>query len=201
MDWKKRAAKLISNILNPFLVSAIMMVLLSFSSTSSTFDAIRWSLLLIAVSVLPVFVVVVYLANRKQLDGIFVNTRRQRYKIYLLASTCAVIGCVILYYLGTPPVLMAAFVAGLSAIIVFMCINLLWKISVHSGFVAASVTVLTLLYGATGAVTAVLLPLIIWSRVKLEHHSPAQVTIGAFLAAIIVIAVFYLFEVIPLPRL
>ena len=99
IEWRKRLAKLTSNILNPFLVSAIMMVLLSFSSTSSAFDAIRWSLLLIAVSVLPVFIAVVYLVNRKQLDGIFVSTQKQRYKIYLMASTCAVAGCVVLYYL------------------------------------------------------------------------------------------------------
>ena len=196
IDRKNRVAKLSSNILNPFLVSVVMIILLSFNSTSGIYSALKWSLLLIAVTVLPVFTVVVYLVNRKQLDGILSNTRRQRYKIYLMAIACAVVGCVILYYLGTPSVLMAAFVAGLSAIIVFMCINLLWKISVHSGFVAASVTVLILVYGAIGAVAAILLPLIAWARVKLEHHSPAQVTIGALLAAIIVIMVFYLFGLV-----
>ena len=91
---------------------------------------------------------------------------------------------------------MATFVAGLSAIIVFMCINLLWKISVHTAFVAASVTVLILVYGSIGAVTAILLPLVIWSRIKLEHHSPAQVATGALLAAVIVIMVFYLFGLV-----
>jgi len=196
IDWRKRVAKLTSNILNPFLVSVVMIILLSFDSTSGIYGALKWSLLLIALGVLPAFIFVVYLVSRHKLEGIFVIARRQRNKIYLLVSACLVVSCVVLYYLGTPLVLMATFVAGLSAIIVFMCINLLWKISVHTGFVAASVTVLILVYGSIGAVTAILLPLVIWSRIKLEHHSPAQVAIGALLAAVIVIMVFYLFGLV-----
>jgi len=126
----------------------------------------------------------------------FINARRQRNKIYLLASICAVLGCVILLYSGAPLVLVAAFVAGLSIVLVFMGINLLWKISVHAAFVAASVTVLTILHGSIGAVTAALLPPIVWARVELEHHSVAQVTAGALLAALIVVVVFYLFGLI-----
>ena len=87
--------------------------------------------------------------------------------------------------------------AGLSAIIVFMGINLLWKISVHAAFAAASVTILIILYGSIGTVTAVLLPPIVWAKVELEHHSPTQVAAGALLAALIVVVVFYLFGLIP----
>ena len=193
IERRKRVAKLTSDILNPFLVSATLLVLLSFKSTSSTFDALKWSLILIALSVLPVFTVIVYLVRNRKLEGIFASARRQRNKIYLPASTCAVVGCVILPYLGAPLVLRATFVAGLSAIVIFMCINLLWKISLHTAFVTASVTILTILYGPIGAITAVLLPLIIWARIELGHHSPAQVATGALLAALIVVVVFYFF--------
>ena len=82
---------------------------------------------------------------------------------------------------------------AVSSIVIFMGINLLWKISVHTAFVAASVTVLIILYGPLGAATAVLLPLIGWARIELEHHSPAQVATGALLAAPIVVVVFYFF--------
>jgi len=196
MQMRRQIAKLTSNILNPFLVSVAVIILLSFKSTSSTFDALKWSLILIALSVLPVFSVIVYLVRNQKLEGIFISARRQRKKIYLLASVCAVVGCIILLYLGAPLVLVATFVAGLSAIIVFMCINLLWKISLHTAFVAASVTVFIVLYGSIGTVTAVLLPPIAWSRIELEHHSITQVATGALLAALIVVVVFYLFGLI-----
>ncbi|MBA7667647.1 hypothetical protein ES703_75744 [subsurface metagenome] len=92
--------------------------------------------------------------------------------------------------------LVATFVAGLAAIIVFMSINLLWKISIHTAFAAGSVTVLTLLYGSVGALTVMLVPPIAWARIELEHHSLAQAVTGALLAALIVVAVFHFFGLI-----
>jgi len=190
IEWRKRLAKLTSNVLNPFLVSVVVFILVSLKSTSGTVDALKWSSISIALSVLPVFTVIVYLVRNQKLDGIFINARRQRTKIYLLASACAVAGSIILSYLGAPLELVATFVAGLSAVVIFTCINLLWKISAHTAFVAASVTVFIVLYGATLAVTAVLLPLIAWARIELEYHTLAQAATGALLAALVVVVVF-----------
>ncbi len=190
---KKQIASLTSNILNPFLVSFGVIILLSFESTSSVSDAIKWSLILIAFSILPVFAIIIYLVHNARLEGIFINVRRQRNLIYLLAGACLAVGYIILLYLGAPIILVAAFVAGLSAILVFMIINLLWKISIHTAFAAASVTVLTILYGSTGALTAMLVPPVAWARIELEHHSIAQVAAGALLAALIVVVVFHFF--------
>jgi membrane-associated phospholipid phosphatase len=193
---KKRLAKLTSNIINPFLVSFVVIVLLSFKSTPDTSNALKWALISVALSVLPVFTVVVYLVRHQKLDGIFVSPRRQRTKIYLLASACAIVGCVLLIYLGAPLLLVATFVAGLVAIVTFMGINLIWKISLHTAFSAASVTVLSIVYGTVGALTILLLPPVVWARLELERHSPAQVATGAVLAAAIVAFVFYLFGLI-----
>jgi len=196
IETRKQIANLTSNILNPFSVSLIIILLLSFESASSIVDALKWSLILIAVGILPVFLVVVYLARRGRLDGIFTNVRKQRTKIYLLAGVCAVVGGGVITYLGAPLVLRATFVAGLSAVVVFMCVNLLWKISLHIAFVAASATILVILYGLIGAISVAFLPLIAWARIESGHHSPAQVATGATLAAAIVVVAFYLFGLI-----
>jgi len=196
IEMRKRIANLTSNILNPFLVSLVIILLLSFESTPSIVDALKWSLILVVISILPVFSVTTYLIRNQRFDDLFIGVRKQRTKIYLLASVCALVGCIILLYLGAPLMLVATFVAGLSAIVIFMCINLLWKISLHTALIAVSVTVLLILYGSIAAVTAVLLPLIAWARIELEHHSLAQVTTGALLAASIVVVVFYLFGLV-----
>ncbi len=193
---RERIASLTSNILNPFLVSLVLILLLSFKSTSSTLDAVKWSLILIAVSILPVFLVIIYLVRNRRLEGPFINIRKQRTKIYLLADVGASVGCIVFHYLGAPSILVATAVAGLSGVVVFMCVNLLWKISLHTAFVTASVTALTILYGSIAAVTVVLVPLIAWSRIELKHHSLAQVAAGALLAALIVVVVFYLFGLV-----
>jgi len=193
IEVRKRVANLTSNILNPFLVSLAVILLLSFESTSTTLDALKWSLILIAVSILPVFSVVVYLVRNERLDGVFTSARGQRTKLYWLAGVCAGVGCVILVYCEAPLILVATFVAGLSATVIFMGINLWWKISLHTAFITASVTVLVILYGWIAAVSVVLIPLMSWARIELKHHSLAQVATGALLAALIVVVVFYLF--------
>ena len=193
---RERIANLTSNILNPFLVSLVLILLLSFKSTSSALDAVKWSLISIAVSILPVFGVIIYLVRSQKLENVFVNVRKQRTKIYLLAGVCASVGCIILPYLEAPPTLIATFVAGLSAVVAFMCVNFLWKISLHTALITASVAILIILYGSIAAVTVVLVPLIAWSRIELKHHSLAQVAAGALLAALIVVVVFYLFGLV-----
>ena len=193
---RKTLAKLASDILNPFLVSLVMIVLLSFESASSLSDAMKWSFLSLALSAVPILVIILYLVHSERLEGIFIKARQQRGKIYLMSSVFVALSCVVLFYLGAPVELLAAFVAALLAIVIYMTINRWWKISVHTGFVTASITLLIILYGAIGLAAAVLLPLIAWSRVELEHHSPMQVAVGAMLAALIVVTVFRLFGLI-----
>ncbi len=193
---RERIASLTSNTLNPFLIGLVLILLLSFKSTPSALDAIKWSLISVAASILPVFGVIVYLVRSQRLESTFINVRKQRTKIYLLAGVCAGVGYIILSYLGAPKELIATFVAGFSAVVVFMCVNFLWKISLHTALITASVTVLVILYGSIAAVTIVLVPLIAWSRIELKHHSLAQVAAGVLLAALIVVVVFYLFGLV-----
>ncbi len=193
---RRRIANLISNMLSPFVISLVIILLLSFGSTRSPLDALKWSLILIAISILPVYLVITYLVRNQRLKNHSIDVRKQRTKIYLLASTCALIGFVILLYLGAPSILLATCVAGLSAVLLFMGINLWWKISLHSAFIAASVAVLVILYGSIATVTVMLLPLVAWARIESGHHSLAQVAIGAFLAPLIVVVVFYLFGLV-----
>ena len=188
---RERLARLTSNVLNPFLVSFVVLVLFSFKATASLAEALKWAGISVALSVLPVFVVVVCLALIGKLDGIFINPREQRHKIYVLAVILAIAGCIILWYFDAPKLLAVTFTAGLAAIVVFMCINFFWKISLHTAFMAASVTVLVMVYGAAAAWTFLLLPPVAWARIEMKQHSPVQVAVGAVLAAAIVTLVFW----------
>jgi len=188
----KRIANLTSYILNPFLVSLVLALLLSFYSTSSKIDALKWSSILIAISILPVFLAILYFIRNGSLESIFTNVRRQRTKVYLIASICAGASYIILHFLEAPLILITSSVAGLLGAALFMVVNLWWKISLHTAFIAAAVTVLVILFDSIAAITVVLLPLIAWARIELEHHSPAQAATGAILAASIVVFVFYL---------
>lgn len=192
---RKRLAKLISSVLNPFLVSFLIIVLLAFHDTTSTAEALKWAAISLAMSVLPVFVVVVYRARQGKLDGILVIPQEQRKGIYVLAAVLGAVGCAVLYFLGAPELLVATFCAGLVAVVIFMVINMFWKISLHAAFISGSATVLTIIYGMIGALSILLLLLVAWARIELKLHSPAQVAGGALLAAAIIIVTYQVFGI------
>ena len=196
VEIRRRIAALTSNILNPFLVSLVIILLLSFESASGTLDAVKWALILIVISILPVFLTTIYLVRKGRLDGIFTAARQQRTGIYLLSGFCAAVGYVILLLFEAPLMLRAAFATGLSGMVIFTVINLWWKISLHTAMVTALVTVLVILYGRIAIAGVVLVPLTAWVRIELKQHSLAQVVAGAVLAATITVAGFYLFGLI-----
>lgn len=189
---RKRVATLTSNVLSPFWLCLFLILLVSFASASSTLDALKWALIAVVLTVLPVFMVILYLVRNGRLDAIFTNVRGQRTQLYLLGVFCAVAGCITMNYLGAPSMLVTGFAAGLTMAVVFMCINLWWKISMHTAFVAASATVLVILYGWLATISLALVPLMAWARIELEYHSLAQVATGALLASLIVVVVFAL---------
>jgi membrane-associated phospholipid phosphatase len=187
---KKTLAGLTTNVLNPFLTSFIVFVLLSFKGTDSAAAAVKWASIATALSVLPVLAVVVYLVRRKKLDGIYSNPRWQRTGIYLLASTLGAIGYGLLWYLKAPELLVATFAAGFVAIVIFMWINLSWKISLHTAFMAGTAAILIIVYGAAAAWTVLLLPPVAWARMELKQHSLTQVVVGTLIAAAVVVGIF-----------
>ena len=193
---RKRIANLTSNIFNPFLIGLVLILLVSFEATASIFDAIKWWLFLTALSILPVFLFATYLIRQDKLDSVFANVRQQRNRIYALAIILAGTNCVVLLILEAPLLLLVLCVAGLSANVIFLSVNLWWKISLHTAFITATVAVLFLLYGFMSTASIVLIPLVAWARIELEHHSLAQVATGAFLTASILVAVFRLFGLI-----
>jgi membrane-associated phospholipid phosphatase len=187
---RKRIARLISNILNPFIFSAAVLVLLSFHNTADTGEALKWVGVSLAISVVPVFIIVIWLVRRKKMDGLYDNTNHQRRIVYLLASVLGAIGCGLMWGFKAPDLLAVIFTTGFIEIVVFMGINYYWKISLHTAFAAAAVTVISLVYGVTAVWTLILLPLVAWSRIELKQHSLMQVISATLLAAGIVAAVF-----------
>jgi membrane-associated phospholipid phosphatase len=188
---RQRIANLTSNILNPFLLCLALIVLFSFKSAASTSEAIKWASISTGLGVLPVFLVIIYLLRQGKLDNFFIAAREQRTRIYFIGCLSAAAGCVTLALLGAPDILVAGFITGVSTAVVFAIINLWWKISLHTAIVAASATILVMIFGWVAAASAALVPLTAWSRIELECHSLTQTVSGALLAILIV---FFLFQ-------
>jgi hypothetical protein len=187
---KERLARLITNVINPFAVSAVVIALLAFRDTPDLAHGVLWTVITLAISIFPVSLAVALMVRFRKMDGIFNNPRRQRYLMYGIAVGLGVIGFAVLWLGGGPRLLRATFVAGVVALCVFMAVNFYWKISLHTAFITGTATVLTLVIGGYGSLTLLLLPVVGWARWTLGQHTLAQVSLGAIGAAGIVLAVF-----------
>jgi hypothetical protein len=193
---REKIAHLISNTLNPFVISVVIILLLAFNNALNTIDAIKWALISLALSVLPVFIAVIFLIRNKKMDGFFSTPREQRNTVYILASILGAIGCGLFWYLDAPELLKITFTSGFTAIVIFMVINYIWKISLHTAFTAAFIAVLIMVYGVYLVCTVLFLPLVAWARIELQQHSIIQITVGSLLAVIIVVCFYWGFGII-----
>jgi membrane-associated phospholipid phosphatase len=193
---KNHIARLTSIIVNPFMVHIIMILIISFKSTDSTAEGVRWFLIPIAISTVPIFIIVLYLVRYNKVDSFFIKIRSQRDKVYILSLVLMVIACAVLFFLRAPVMLVALFIAIFIAGLVFACVNRWWKISIHVASISAAVTALVILYGPVAAWTILLVPLVAWARVEMEHHSLAQVLAGGLLSSLILLLVFLFFNLV-----
>ncbi len=193
---KDTLAKLTSNILNPFVVSIAVIGLLAVKSTSNIDDTVKLLLMTLAISVLPVLLMVYFLVRFRKLDSFFNNPREQRSTVYILTSLLGAVDCTVLWYFSAPKLVAVVFTAGFVAVIIFMIVNYFWKISLHTAFVAGSVVVLIIVYGENAAWSLPALPLIGWSRIRLKQHSFMQVIAGGLLAGLIAFVVFWSFGLV-----
>lgn len=122
-----------------------------------------------------------------RLDSHHIVDRSRRAGPLLSAVAGVLFALLLLAWLGAPTLLLATVTAMLAALAVTIPVTLRWKISFHAAVCAGTVVVVAhvlppvpvLLAGA--AVVA----LVCWARVRLAHHTPAQVVAGTAVGTLV----------------
>ncbi|MFJ2029671.1 hypothetical protein [Streptosporangium sp. NPDC087985] len=116
-----------------------------------------------------------------RLDSHHLVDRTSRTKPLLVAVAAVLAALVLLAGLGAPRLLVATVTAMLAALAVTVPITLKWKISFHAAVSAGTVVVLTHVLPTvpTLVIGALITATVCWARIRLRHHTPAQVAAGA----------------------
>jgi membrane-associated phospholipid phosphatase len=191
---RPRLANFASNVLNPMLLGLVAVILMSLGYAESTSAAIFLSLVILALGLLPVYLLALYLVRTGRMDSVFNNSRQQRRGIYVGGVITTLVTILVISLMDAPTEVVATLVTVLAAGILFTVINNWWKISIHAAFATGVAMLLIYLYGWPAFIIALpLVPLVVWSRVELGQHTAGQVTAGMLVAAAIQPSVFYLF--------
>jgi membrane-associated phospholipid phosphatase len=179
----RRLARLISRWLNPQLYSPLVFLVSALAVSSSPLDAALYTLVPLLLLVLPVYAVTYLGLRRGHYRHQWVPERERRQGIYLFGVTAAALCLAALYGLGAPREVLATLLAVTLSGFTGMLINRTWKISIHTGGIAGSVTVFSFFFWPYAILTWPLVPLVAWARVVLGEHTVGQVLAGGALAS------------------
>ncbi|MFI7699744.1 hypothetical protein [Nonomuraea sp. NPDC049480] len=121
-----------------------------------------------------------------RLDSHHIVERSRRTGPLLAAVAAVLVALALLVVMGAPTLLVATVTAMLAALAVTVPVTLRWKISFHAAVSAGTVVVFAHVLPAwpAGIAGAAVVALVCWARVRLAHHTWAQVVAGAVVGTV-----------------
>ncbi len=126
---------------------------------------------------------------------ISVREERLQFMPVAVSLLASVVPVVALIAFRGPRLLLIAFVAAMSVIVINLLITLRWKISQHVSGIAVAASLVTGIIGIGAAPSLLLIPLVAWARVKVGAHSVMQTIAGGACGIAVTILTLRLFGV------
>jgi len=184
-SYPPRLAKLITDVLSPAVLVAVLLLVVSWRANSSLGQALLQGTVAAAAASLIPIAYILRGVHRGRLADWHITVRAQR-KIPLTVCLISTLGGVLaLYLLDAPRLLLALITVMAVALAVTWPITLVakWKVSVHALVAAGVVGTAVTMFGAWGLVTIPVALAVCWSRVALGDHSGGQVLAGFTIGA------------------
>lgn len=178
---REELARVISLVVHPVLFPLVVLgVAVYVRSDGSLSETARDLGLALALTTLPIAVLVGVQVLRGRWSDLDVSVRRQRYALYPFGIACMAALALAYARLHAPQVAVQSAVALVLANTANGLINFAYKVSAHATGAAASATLLWLALPYVGlAVAASVAALLVgWSRVTLQRHTWGQVLLG-----------------------
>ena len=175
---------------SPFLLAALLLLIVSWHATHRVGPTLGWAALAGAFVTVGPLIVLVLAVNAGRVGNIHLDRRHERPWPMVMALGITIVGLTVLWLLGAPRLLLILLISTLVGGVIALLITLRWKISIHAGGAAGAATVMALLYGVQALPLLIGVALIGWSRVALGKHTWPQVLAGAALSILITVVVF-----------
>ena len=190
----QKAAKWVSGLFSPPLMAVVAIFLAAENIKGES--AYLWAVLYVVLSILPPTFYIFSLVRSGEVTDFHLNIREQRTKplTVILINTLAVIFVMIIA--GAPKLMLIITFAGLLQALLVLLITLRWKISGHCTAAAGVAVFSIILFGEMFIPALLLVPLIAWSRIRMECHTFAQTVAGSLLGAVTVLSVLYITNII-----
>lgn len=174
---KQDFAQIVSNTIQPIIVTIPVFVLINYFASSGSTFLMSTAICLLFGTFLPLTAGLMWIKS-KNLD-LDVSNKDDRAFPLLIGASSYIIGVIMLFIAGAPSVAAILMLCYLTNIILTLFVTFFWKISVHSMGIAGPAAAIIYIFGYPGLLFGFPIVMVMWSRVYLKQHTPAQVIIGA----------------------
>lgn len=186
-----KLANVFSLVLSPVGIAfLVILVFTLFTPGTSEYTAMPISLILGILFFCFFPVGAILYSYQKGVVDLWVSDRATRTPFYIIAILNYLTGALLFYLLHYDMFFLLA-LAYASVTIVTLMANRITKVSTHMAGVAGPITALTFIFGWQTLPLFLLLPLVMWARLKLQAHSYIQLFAGTIIA-ILVTSLIYL---------
>ena len=178
LDLKQGSAQAISDIiLQPQIFTMYVFIVVTYFITGGNNFFILTLLCILFATFLPLISSLKWIKS-KNLDSDISNKDERIFPLILVALSY-LLGVIILFIAGAPIVITVLMFCYFSNALLTICITYFWKISLHSMSIAGPAAAMTYIFGYPGLLLSIPLIMVMWSRIYLNKHTPAQVIVGA----------------------
>ena len=188
-------AKVVSNLLHPYVVLAPVVALVAYQGSSSPEIWLKWTVAaLLPAYLFPLLYMqarVILMADTAGAPMTFRSLFREKPgEMFILACLFGIPSTLILYSLGSPNSIIATMVGLTATALVIALVNRGYRGSLHLAFLTSMVTAITILFGTVSLIAMPLIPLLGISRYQSGEHTLWQLIVGFLLGLIVTVAVF-----------
>ena len=177
MNTHQHAARLLTNVLNPFSIFTALYALVAFSQESLSRAILYVTVELAAAAFVAGYVLV--LRRRRRVGDFWISARAERLVPALVLLSAFVALLTALTFLGAPGTLLRTTLSMGVASAAVAATTLVWKASAHAAVAGHAAAAGLLVLGLPGLIFALILPVVLWSRIVTGAHTPAQALAGA----------------------
>jgi hypothetical protein len=190
LNW----ARVISNLLSPPMVWAVLVFPMAFRYANSPARALLWAFTYgILVCLMPLLYIM-WMVRLGKISDLHMKERRERLLPFLFSMGCTAVAWQVLRLMGAPPMLPMVAIFTLVELAVMSIITVVWQISMHAMSISVAVVATGIVFGpASALVVSPLMPLVGIARLKLGRHTLAQVIAGIVIGAVIPLLLLPLF--------
>ncbi|PPF19726.1 phosphoesterase PA-phosphatase [Rathayibacter sp. AY1A4] len=181
------AARLATEVFSPAVLAVLVPVVVGARVADPPLLGVAWgALAALFVGVVPYLVIRLLMRTGRIHGDHHVPDRRERALPIALALVSIAAGLVLLAALGAPAAVTTFGVVTVAVVLAVGVVNLVWKLSGHAAVVATCAVVVLIAYGPLSLLISVPIVLwVLWSRVRLGAHTPAQVLAGAAVGTVL----------------